>query len=36
MTYRIPEGIVTLDINWVEKNIPKSVTKVICPSTLKK
>ena len=34
MEYRIPEGIVVIGKEWVENNIAKGVTKVICPSSL--
>ena len=36
MEYKIPEGIVEIDKEWVNKNIPRNITKVVCPSTLEK
>ena len=35
MEYRIPDGISTIDKEWIKQHIDKNVTKVICPSSLK-
>ena len=34
MEYRIPDGIRTIDKEWVKQHIDKNVIKVICPSSL--